>query len=240
MDDLPPHRFPTTNWSVVLDAASPSSESAQAAMSDLCARYRNPVFKFILGKCRDIHQAEDLTQGFFEFVIRKGVVQHARKERGRFRNFLGTSIQHFLHNQHDRATAAKRGGRHRIDPLDTDLADSLAAPSDSPADIRAFDREWALALVARAMESLAADYASRNRRAAHDALLPFLTRSATGDDYQNVGAALGISKGAAEQACRALRARFGTILRREVALTVSRPDDIEGEIRHLLAILAEQ
>ena len=239
MDDKPPQRFPTTNWSVILDAASPSSESAQAAMSQLCARYRPPVFKFILEKCRNLHHAEDLTQGFFEFAIRNSVLQRARKERGRFRNFLGASIQHFLHNQHDRAMAAKRGGRHRIEPLDTDLADSLEAASDSSGDSRAFDREWALALVTRAMEALAADYDARSRRTVHDVLLPYLTRSASGQDYESAGAALGISKGAAEQACRALRSRFGAILRREVALTVSRPEEIEEELRHLLAILGD-
>lgn len=208
-------------------------------MSRLCSRYWLPIFKFILGKCRDFHQAEDLTQGFFEFVIRHGVIQRARRERGRFRNFMAASIQHFLHNQHDHATAAKRGGNHPIDRLDTACLESIPSPPDLFSGDRSFDREWALALAARTMEALAEDYLRRDSKSVHDALVPFLTRSATGADYEAAGAALGISRGAAEQACRTMRARFGAILRREISQTVFHPDEIEGEIRHLLSILAE-
>lgn len=50
---------------------------------------------------------------------------------------------------------------------------------------------------------------------------------------------LGLSEGATRVALHRLRQRYGRIFREEIAHTVARPEEIEDEIRHLLAALGE-
>jgi hypothetical protein len=56
--------FPTTQWSLVLDAAATEPERAAAALEKLCARYWYPIYAFVRQRGNDEHTAEDLTQGF--------------------------------------------------------------------------------------------------------------------------------------------------------------------------------
>jgi hypothetical protein len=44
--------------------------------------------------------------------------------------------------------------------------------------------------------------------------------------------------GAVKVALHRARRRFGELLRSEVAHTVERPDDVEAELRHLIAVIA--
>jgi RNA polymerase sigma-70 factor (ECF subfamily) len=48
---------------------------------------------------------------------------------------------------------------------------------------------------------------------------------------------LGMSEGAVRTAVHRLRQRYGEILRAEVGQTLSRPEDLEDELRHLLTVL---
>jgi len=57
-----------------------------------------------------MHEAQDLTQSFFAFVLEKNVIEAADPERGRFRSFLfglreEFSRQRGMHKAH----AQKRG-----------------------------------------------------------------------------------------------------------------------------------
>jgi RNA polymerase sigma-70 factor (ECF subfamily) len=49
-----------------------------------------------------------------------------------------------------------------------------------------------------------------------------------------VAAKLELTEGAVKVAVHRLRQRFGAILRREIAETVSRPDDVDDEMRELI------
>lgn len=75
--------FNTTNWSLVLAAAGDAPAQARDAMQRLCSRYWFPVYAFVRRRGSEVHQAEDLTQGFFEYVIERQVFQRARQDRGR-------------------------------------------------------------------------------------------------------------------------------------------------------------
>lgn len=56
--------------------------------------------------------------------------------------------------------------------------------------------------------------------------------------YKEVADELGMSESAVKVAIYRLRRHFGEILRDEVASTVGDPDDVEPELRHLLALLS--
>ena len=238
--------FQTTNWGLVRDAAAADPDRAKRAMEWLCSRYWYPVYAYIHSDIRRsgnaASDAEDLTQGFFEFAIEQGLIQKARHERGRFRNFILTSLNNYLRNWQDRISALKRGGSVQILSLDMCNAERLLAnePEEpNGAASPAFDRRWAATLINRAMENLRAEFTKRDKQVLHDTLLPFLTLNPTAADYERMAADLLMEQGTVRVSCFRFRRRFGEILRREVAQTVTDPDDVEDEIRYLLSVLAD-
>jgi RNA polymerase sigma-70 factor (ECF subfamily) len=221
-----------------VSAANAAPEQALKAMDRLCRRYREPIYAFIRRQGVDHHQAEDFTQGFFEFAIERSVIQRARKEKGRFRSFLLAALKNYLINLHDRATAAKRGGAHQFVSLDDSRCGDLPDPN-SANDSRDFDHAWAVALIGQVMDGLADDYARHGQAEVHRVLRPHLASEPSREDFERAAAALGVSVNAVQVALIRLRRRFGKLLRAEVAHTVAGPEDIEEEIRHLMAVLAE-
>ena len=232
--------FATTNWSLVLASMDTAPARASDALERLCSRYWFPVYASIRRHGNDVHQAEDLTQGFFEFAIEHRLLQRAQRDRGRFRSFILTSLNNFLHNHHDRATTVKRGGRHQIVPLDDVNAEEILAsePAHTAAQADSFDRRWAVTLIRRVMENLRAEFAGRGRTVVHDALLPYLSGEPSPGDYERIAAALGMETGSLRVALHRFRHRFGELLRREIAYTVTDPAEVEEEIRYLLSVLA--
>ena len=233
--------FNTTNWSLVLAAMETAPGRATDAMERLCSRYWFPVYASIRRAGNDAHHAEDLTQGFFEFAIERRLLQRARQDKGRFRNFILTSLNNFLHNQHDRANAVKRGGRHHIVPFDEAVAEVMLAsePPCSGTLEDSFDRRWALTLIRRVMENLQVEYAKRGRLAVHDSLRPHLADDPSPEDCQRIASDLKMEAGTLRVALHRFRRRFGVILRSEVAHTVATPEEVEEEIRLLLSVLAD-
>jgi RNA polymerase sigma-70 factor (ECF subfamily) len=234
-------RFTTTNWSLVIAAMETAPTRANDAMERLCSRYWFPVYAAIRRHGHDSHRAEDLTQGFFEFTIERRLMQRACQEKGRFRSFILTSLENFLHNHHDRESAMKRGGRLRIVPYDEANAEMILAsePETKGTPQDSFDRRWAVTLIRRVMENLREEYAGRGRSAVHDALLSHLTAEPLPGEQQRLAAHLGIEIGTLRVALHRFRRRFGELLRREVAHTVATADEVEEEIRYLLSVLAD-
>jgi len=232
--------FTTTHWSLVLAVMDTAPARAFDALEKLCARYWFPIYAFIRRHGYDAHQAEDLTQGFFQFVIERQMLHRAQRDKGRFRNFILASLANFLHNHHDRVSAVKRGGAHVIVSLDETHAEEFLArePENPGTPDQSFERGWAVTLVRRVMENLRAEHADRGRSAVFEALQPHLTGEPAPGEYERLAAMLSMETGALKVALHRLRRRFGELLRREVAYTVAEPEEVEAEIRHLLAVLA--
>lgn len=232
--------FMTTQWSLVLGAMDTAPACASAALERLCARYWFPIYAFIRRLGHPAHQAEDLTQSFFQFVLERRVFHQADREKGRFRNFILVSLANFLHNHHDHAAAAKRGGNRSFVSWDESLAEEILArePQSFGAPEQSFDRSWAVAIIQRVFAILRAEHTDRGRLAVFEALQPHLTGEPAAEDYRRLAATIGMEAGAAKVALHRLRRRFGELLRKEVAHTVSHPEDVAEEIQHLLAVLA--
>jgi DNA-directed RNA polymerase specialized sigma24 family protein len=230
--------FATTRWSLIAAARDPAAPEARKALADLCGLYWYPVYVYVRRRGHGHHRAEDLTQGFFARVLEKRDLAAADPGRGRFRSFLLTACQHFLANEHDRATARKRGGGQVPVPLDLGDADRRfargTAASDDPE--RAFARQWALDLLARAVADLRAEYAAAGRAEVFDALKDVLVGGPAG--HAERAARLGMTPGAVKVAAHRLRQRYGDRLRAAVADTVATPGEVDDEIRDLFAALA--
>jgi RNA polymerase sigma-70 factor (ECF subfamily) len=233
--------FPTTQWSVVLQAAANPSGRSAVALERLCSRYWYPVYAFVRQRGNDAHSAEDLTQGFFAFVIEHRALERVDREKGRFRSFILASLTNYLLNEHDRSIALKRGGGHQLISLDETVAEELLglAGTDHASPEKYFERSWAATLVRRVLQQLRAEYEQRSQTALFDGLQPSLTGDSDPAAHDRLAQQLQMNPGTFKVALHRARRRFGQLLRHEVAHTVSRPEDVEAELRHLLAAIAE-
>jgi RNA polymerase sigma-70 factor (ECF subfamily) len=231
--------FPTTQWSVVLDAAHADSALASAALEKLCRRYWYPVYAFVRQRGHPVHAAEDLTQGFFAALLARRAFDRVEASKGRFRSFLLASLNHHLLNEHDRAQTRKRGGGCHVISLEELGAEEQyrleTADHESPE--HQFDRRWATVLVQRVLERLREEWAQRGNATLFHGLQPWLTSEPEPGAHERLGAQLSMEPGTLSVALHRLRRRFGALLRAEVAHTVSTPEDVEAELRHLLAVI---
>lgn len=232
--------FETTHWSIVLDAAQESdSPRARAALETLCRTYWQPLFAYLRQSGCSAPDAQDLVQGFFARLLERNGLQAARQERGRFRSYLLAGLKHFRVNEWERACAGKRGGGQVPIPLDdlirTQSAELIAADARSPD--RAFDRQWAIALLGRVLAQLRAEYSAAGRDRQFECLQGFLTGQRDLRSQAEVAAELGLSEGTLRQAAFRLRQRYQKLLRAEVAQTVATAGEVEEELRHLIAAL---
>ena len=116
-----PRRFVTTRWSLILQARRHGDAPARAALEELCEAYWLPVYAFMRRQSKDVHEAQDLTQGFFASLLSHDALDEVHPARGRFRSFLLAAAKHFVCNDWDRNSAAMRGGRVVLQSLDYDL-----------------------------------------------------------------------------------------------------------------------
>jgi RNA polymerase sigma factor (sigma-70 family) len=226
--------FLTTEWGVVAAASGQGTTQARAAFEDLYRTYCYPVYAFIRRRGYGRQDAQDLTQDFFVHLLEKGTLGRVDPQRGRFRSFLLGALDHFLAHAAERARACKRGGGCHLVSLDEEAAEvryRLAAPEDLTAE-KVFAARWAATLVETALQRLRAEMEAEAKGRLFNALQGFLLGGKE-TSYQEAADALGVSLGAIKTAIHRLRSRFAALLRYEVARTVSRPEQIDEELRCL-------
>lgn len=232
--------FVTTHWSVVLTAGRTDTTRARAALDQLCRSYWQPLYAYVRRSGHSREEAEDLTQAFFARLLARNSVAQADPARGRFRSFLLSALKHFLANEWDKAHTQKRGGGAQVIPLAFDTAETrcgqAVAPGDTPD--RAFDRQWALALLEVVLGRLRGEYRDAGREEAFLGLKDTLGGGRAEIPYRELGAKVGMSEGAVKVAAHRLRARYRELLREEIANTVAGPEEVEEELRALFAALA--
>jgi DNA-directed RNA polymerase specialized sigma24 family protein len=230
--------FPTTQWGLVAAASAEGSAEARAALEGLYRVYCYPVYAFIRKRGYGRQDAQDLTQDFFVHLLEKATLRRADSQRGRFRSFLLGALDHFLAHAAERAHAQKRAGGSQWVFLDDEVAEAryqLAAPTGMTAE-KFFDARWAVALIEAALARLRAELDAAGKEQLLDALQGLLLGEADAS-YQQTADALGLSLGALKTAVHRLRNRYRALLREEVARTVTRPGDVEEELRCLQAAL---
>lgn len=232
--------FVTTHWSVVLAAGRSDTTRAQSALATLCQAYWYPLYAYVRRRGHNPHDAQDLTQEFFARLLEHNWLARASHERGRFRTFLLSALSHFLANEWDKAHAQKRGGAVQLVPLQLDTAETRygAEPPDSVTPEQCYERRWALALLERVLTRLGDEYRSQQKAELFEALKPCLAGERQTQPYASVATKLGMSEGAVKVAVHRLRHSYREILKDEIAQTVSRPEEVEEEMRYLLTVLA--
>ena len=230
--------FTTTHWSVALAAQGPSPAAA-VALEKLCRTYWRPIYGFVRRQGIRPEEAKDLTQGFFALLLERRDLNSVRKEKGRLRSYLLTSLKHFMTNERNRAMAVKRGYGQQLIPLE-DLRERERVgfgPADTLSADQIYERRWALSVLDQVLARLGDEY----RAAGNDQLFDRLHKSLTDEPDQPSSAQnareLGMTTSAVTQASYRMRQRYRQLLREEIAHTVMVPGDVEDELRHLVAVL---
>jgi RNA polymerase sigma-70 factor (ECF subfamily) len=227
--------FATTHWTVVLAAGKRNSPQAASALEELCRTYWFPLYAYVRRRGHNKEDAEDLTQAFFARLLEKNFPAGLDSEKGKFRAFLLASLKHFLANEWDKSQRQKRGGGETHLSLDWQTADTQfqVAATNEPSPDKAFDREWALALLAKVIGRLQKECEADGKAKLFEQLKIFLTAGKGGTAQAETAGALGMEEGAVRVAIHRLRKRYRELLRDEIAQTLSDAADVDEEMRAL-------
>jgi len=234
----PPAAFATTQWSIVLGARRDAPHRREA-LEQLCTVYWLPLYGYLRRHGHAPQDAEDLTQGFFVYLIGSDFLDRPDPAKGRFRGYLVGALKHYLGSHFERVGAQKRGGGASfIDWAGLDAEAEFAAvdqPQRDPAAV--YETTWALALLARALTRLHDEQAAAGRGRQFEVLKPFLSATPTRGDYDEAARALGTTRTNVAVWVHRLNARYAELVKLEVAATVQDPAEVEPEMRHLLQAL---
>jgi RNA polymerase sigma-70 factor (ECF subfamily) len=242
MNDSPAQAgFPTTRWSCVARAGGPPTPEARAALAELCGTYWYPIYALIRRKGHSAEEALDLTQDYFARLLEKRTIGAADPEKGRFRSFLLADCKFFLADRRDRDRALKRGGDRPVLSIDARDAEGrfLREPSHDQTPERLFERDWALALIARVFDRMERHYGETGRSELFSRLKPLVSSEPDAAARAVVAAELGMADGNLRVAIHRLRARFAAGLREEVAATLQDASQaaVEEELSALYSLL---
>lgn len=229
-------QFPETQWTLLAQATLNGDASGRMAMEEFCRRYREPVVQFIRGRGYSAEDADDLAHDFLVRVMEQRALRRADAAQGRFRSFLLGALVHKLADARDRSRARKRGGGEA--PLSLDIDDGVSDLAAIPApDVERFDRQWALRLLELTLRALEAEFVQRGRGEAFEVLRNYVPGGVRPPPYETAAHELGISLGAFKTEVHRMRRRFRELLRIEIAVTVSRPEQVDEELAYLGHVL---
>lgn len=231
--------FPTTHWTLVEMVRSGSPQDAAKAMEALCRTYWYPVYVYLRRSGHSKQDAEDLTQRFFQLLIEDKVIQAARSETGKLRNYLLGVLIRQLSDHGRRQSALKRGGGQEFLSFEELNAEVRYAhePVNSTNPEEIFDQAWAHELMEVVRQQLREHFVKMGREQTFDELVPFLKLGEEAPCRQELARKLGTSDIYISMLIHRLRHKFRLLLQREVARTVLRPEDIESELNWLRGIL---
>ena len=228
--------FHTTHWSVVL-AAKGDDTAAKAALQTLCETYYSPIHRYLQRHVTAGHawvyggrDAADLTHDFFAQILEGRMFAQLRREGAPFRVYLLGALRHFLSQLRIRESAQKRGGSGHCAAIHSlEDIESIVLPDEA-----VFDREWALAMVQRAIQTLDPVDPSVKR------FLPWITREMTAETRRQLAEELGMSDVAVKVSLHRLRKKFRQNIRALIAETLKDASEIDAELDYLIQVLKNE
>ncbi len=231
--------FTTTHWTVVMAAGEENGGDSLEALETLCRAYWQPLYAYIRRRGATPHDAQDLTQKFFERLLDKHFLRCVDRRKGKFRSFLLATLEHFLANEWRNARAQKRGGEFRFVQVEAGSPEEAqweVAAGLTPGQV--YEQQWATTLLDTVLGRLESEFAAAGKERLFEATKIFLTGERRAGSYGALALELGTTEAALKMAVSRMRRRYAELLREEVAATVSTPAEVEEEIRSLLAALS--
>ena len=224
----------------MLAAARSDTTNAQTALEKLCQTYWYPLYAYVRRRGHPAQDAQDLTQSFFARLLERNWVGDADRERGRFRTFLLTAMSRFLSDEWDKMRAQKRGGGVAHVPVQLDTAETRYGhePADNHTPEQCYEHQWSLTLLDNVLQRLRAEYEHEGKGDLFAGLNSCLVGGRETQPYAELAVQLRMNEGAVKMAVHRLRKRYRKLLRAEIAETMAATEDVDGELRHLFAVLA--
>jgi len=231
--------FATTHWSVVLAAGRRDTGRALEALAKLCETYWYPLYSYVRQRGYSSHDAQDLTQEFFARLLERNPLGAITREKGKFRSFLLTALNHFLVDEWKKARAQKRGGGQIIS-LDVHEGETRFSrqPVENVTPETLYERNWALALLDTVYAQLQQEYEAGGKGALFNELKSCLTGERNSMPYAELAERLNMAENTVKTNVHRMRQRYRQLLRAEVAHTVASEAEVEEELRCLFQALA--
>lgn len=233
--------FPTTRWTLIRRAQKGGEAEVARAMEEICRQYWYPIYAFARRAGFAAHDAEDLTQTFFQRLVASETIQAAREDKGHLRTFMLSLLKRVISNHLRDASAAKRGGSLSATISLDDEAAAEARYLAEPADLRdpdtLFDRAWAARILETAEKHLRHDFEKADNLTAFHQLREFLPLGDNATPYAEAAKRLQIAEGTLRLQIHRMRKRYGKLIEDEIAQTVSSPEEVKAELAHLMAVI---
>ncbi|MEM7011106.1 MAG: sigma-70 family RNA polymerase sigma factor [Verrucomicrobiota bacterium] len=229
-----PKAFPVTRWSLILQANSGNQRAQARAMEELCSIYWAPLYAFARSRGHSVEDSEDFTQTFVARLVHRDALKSVEPRDAKLRSFLLTLFQRFLIDEWRGNQAQKRGGDTLVISLDAELAESKMEIDSDLSPEKLFERNWARTLLAQVLKQLEKSYRDRGKEDLFVVLRPFIDG---GDDasYEKAAQTLGGKIETIRVYVHRLRKDFQELIRSELAETLTEGEDLEEELRYLLA-----
>jgi RNA polymerase sigma-70 factor (ECF subfamily) len=239
-----PGLLPPTDWSQIRRLKAAPATEQQPLLDVLAKKYWTPIFQYLLCQGHAEQEAQDLIQDFFVFALQTRLFEKADEERGRFRNFLLGSLNHFVANERRKQSAQKRKPKQGVGSLDELMDDGYYHPkslvnSETPEVL--FHRAWVREVVRNVLAVMEKDFKNTGKTT-HFILFQsrVVSPELDGDEpppLQQQARELGLEyKEAANQIIAAKRA-FRRLVEREVRSYVRSDDDMVQERLDVLRLV---
>lgn len=235
--------FPSTHWSQLAATLSSSDAKRYDALNWLIKRYWKPVYAYIRCRGNSDQDAQDLTQAFFTTWLERDLFSQADPKRGRFRNYLLSSLSNFLINAHRDAHTRKRrpeGGLLSISDLAQEPSYQDGVPiAATPEEI--FHRAWLIELLKRVADRLRDEFYATGKEShfeifRHRIIVPILEGTPPPAQIKLALKYHLTEKQVANQLITARRA-YQRLLREEVCNYATSEDDAKTEIQDLFEFI---
>ena len=137
-----------TQWTLVFDACQGPAHPARSTQAEVLKRYCGAIYRYSLKVLGDADLADEACQEFAMRFVR-GDFRHADPDRGRFRDYVKTSVIHLLGEIRRREQS-----RLRALALHSDLAEAVPTPAPSDLEEAEFQQAWRKELLNRAWYEL--------------------------------------------------------------------------------------
>jgi RNA polymerase sigma-70 factor (ECF subfamily) len=236
--------FPSTQWSRLAAVKGGDSAERMDALNFIAERYWKPLYCYVRRRGYGELETEDLVQEFFLTAFANELFAKADPVRGRFRNLLLKSMQHFLANEWRDRHAQKRHpaeGFVSICELASE-AGPVIVPKDTKTPEDVFHRTWLSELVLRVMRTLEQEYLAKGKQI-HIELLrqriiaPILD-GAEAPSLRDLAESYALSVKDVENRIIAARRAYQRLLRDEIRLYASTEEQVAEEIQDLWRLMA--
>lgn len=225
--------FAATQWSLVAALGEAANDSP--VIAELCRRYWYPVYAFARSSGSDPQTAQEQVRDFFARLLASPPDAESLSRHGRFRHYLLDRLDHFR-------TDAPEAGRDRT-PSPSFAPDTSALEMryrqgrNEGTPVMAFQRGFALQVLALARERLRAEAEQSERGPLYEALVPYLSAQPEGGRMDDWMQQFGMSASALEGALNRLRQRFRELVDATLVETLAGPGELAAERAELRRLL---